>query len=46
MFDMERLIGRVAYGTANCRDLRALSAAISACRRSKRRLLCSTGYAA
>lgn len=26
---MERLIGRVAYGTANCRDLRALSAAIS-----------------
>ena len=29
VFDMERLIGRVAYGTANCRDLRALSAAIS-----------------
>lgn len=28
VFDMERLIGRVVYGTANCRDLRALSAAI------------------
>lgn len=24
IFDMERLIGRVVYGTANCRDLRAL----------------------
>lgn len=24
MFDMERLISRVVYGTANCRDLRAL----------------------
>lgn len=29
IFDMERLIGRVVYGTANCRDLRALSAAIA-----------------
>ena len=29
VFDMERLIGRVVYGTANCRDLRALAAAIS-----------------
>lgn len=29
VFDMERLIGRVVYGTANCRDLRALHAAIS-----------------
>nr|WP_300183230.1 DNA mismatch repair protein MutS [uncultured Agathobaculum sp.] len=28
VFDMERLIGRITYGTANCRDLRALSAAI------------------
>lgn len=28
VFDMERLIGRVVYGTANCRDLRALHAAI------------------
>ncbi len=26
IFDMERLIGRVVYGTANCRDLRALFA--------------------
>lgn len=26
LFDMERLIGRVVYGTANCRDLRALHA--------------------
>ena len=26
--DMERLIGRITYGTANCRDLRALSSAI------------------
>ncbi|MCB6365459.1 DNA mismatch repair protein MutS [Intestinibacillus massiliensis] len=24
IFDMERLIGRIVYGTANCRDLRAL----------------------
>lgn len=29
MFDMERLIGRIVYGTANCRDLRALSATIT-----------------
>lgn len=29
MFDMERLIGRIVYGTANCRDLRALSSAIA-----------------
>ena len=29
VFDMERLIGRIVYGTANCRDLRALAAAIS-----------------
>lgn len=28
-FDMERLIGRVVYGTANCRDLRALSETIA-----------------
>ena len=28
-FDMERLIGRVVYGTANCRDLRALSQTIA-----------------
>ncbi len=26
IFDMERLIGRTVYGTANCRDLRALLA--------------------
>lgn len=26
---MERLIGRIVYGTANCRDLRALASAIS-----------------
>jgi len=25
IYDMERIIGRVVYGTANCRDLRALS---------------------
>lgn len=29
VFDMERLIGRVTYGTANCRDLRALSSTIA-----------------
>ncbi len=29
MFDMERLIGRVVYGTANCRDLRALQTSLS-----------------
>ena len=29
IFDMERLIGRIVYGTANCRDLRALASAIS-----------------
>ena len=29
VFDIERLIGRITYGTANCRDLRALSAAIA-----------------
>ncbi len=29
VFDMERLIARVTYGTANARDLRALAAAIS-----------------
>ena len=29
VFDMERLIGRIVYGTANCRDLRALASAIS-----------------
>ncbi|MDO5141961.1 MAG: DNA mismatch repair protein MutS [Eubacteriales bacterium] len=29
MFDIERLIGRVTYGTANGRDLRALAAAIA-----------------
>ena len=29
MFDMERLIGRVVYGTANCRDLRALQASMT-----------------
>nr|WP_297172429.1 DNA mismatch repair protein MutS [uncultured Agathobaculum sp.] len=28
IFDMERLIGRITYGTANCRDLRALSTTI------------------
>lgn len=28
LFDIERLIGRVVYGSANCRDLRALAAAI------------------
>ena len=28
-FDMERLIGRVVYGTANCRDLRSLSSTIA-----------------
>lgn len=28
VFDMERLISRVVYGTANCRDLRALHAAM------------------
>ncbi len=28
VFDMERLISRVVYGTANCRDLRALHSAI------------------
>lgn len=28
VFDMERLISRIVYGTANCRDLRALYAAI------------------
>ncbi len=28
VFDMERLIGRVVYGTANCRDLRALQEAM------------------
>lgn len=28
MFDMERLISRVVYGTANCRDLRALQNAM------------------
>lgn len=27
IYDMERIIGRVVYGTANCRDLRALSEA-------------------
>lgn len=27
VFDMERLIGRIVYGTANCRDLRALYSA-------------------
>ena len=29
IFDMERLIGRIVYGTANCRDLRSLQSAIS-----------------
>lgn len=29
MFDMERLIGRIVYGTANCRDLRSLAATIT-----------------
>ncbi len=29
MFDMERLIGRIVYGTANCRDLRALQTSLS-----------------
>ena len=29
MFDMERLIGRIVYGSANCRDLRSLSSAIA-----------------
>lgn len=29
VFDIERLIGRIVYGTANCRDLRALSSAIA-----------------
>ncbi len=29
IFDMERLIGRIVYGTANCRDLRSLQGAIS-----------------
>lgn len=29
IFDIERLIGRITYGTANCRDLRALSSAIA-----------------
>lgn len=29
MFDMERLIGRVVYGSANCRDLCALQSAMS-----------------
>ena len=29
MGDMERLIGRIVYGSAGCRDLRALSAAIA-----------------
>ena len=28
VFDMERLIGRIVYGSANCRDLCALQAAI------------------
>lgn len=28
VFDMERLISRIVYGTANCRDLRALHAAM------------------
>jgi len=28
--DMERLIGRIVYGTANCRDLRALSQSVAA----------------
>ncbi len=28
-FDMERLIGRVVYGTANCRDLRSLCSTIA-----------------
>lgn len=29
VFDMERLIGRIVYGSANCRDLRALASAIA-----------------
>ena len=29
VFDMERLIGRITYGTANCRDLRALASTIA-----------------
>lgn len=28
MFDMERLISRIVYGTANCRDLRSMSATL------------------
>lgn len=28
VFDIERLIGRIVYGTANCRDLRAILATI------------------
>ena len=33
--DMERLIGRIAYGTGNCRDLRALSQSAAALPRLK-----------
>ena len=29
MFDMERLISRIVYGTANCRDLRAMHMSLS-----------------
>lgn len=29
MFDMERLISRIVYGTANCRDLRAMQLSLS-----------------
>lgn len=29
MFDMERLIGRIVYGTSNCRDLRALQVSLT-----------------
>ena len=28
MFDIERLIGRVVYGTANCRDMRSMFATL------------------
>ena len=29
LFDIERLIGRVVYGTANCRDLRAMQTSLA-----------------
>lgn len=36
--DMERLIGRIVYGTANCRDLRALEQAIAILPRIKEQM--------